>query len=275
MGGWLAYGFLPGTVSEASTVGPARPGCKSTTSGTGTPVARLPRGQRLRAPQRPNTCWCPSNGSLSLTHLQCPSTERILARKSVRGCRRGGRAAKATQHERMKIAVVGSGLAGLHVAWLLSCPEHFPPGHPLAATGAEVHLFERAPAIGFDAHSVDVCGGRGRVDVPMRGFYVSYYPRLATLYRTAGVQYARRYGGNPTSWDAVPRAPSLTNHVQRVALGRRRAPGTTHWRFSAATRHGHSAERRPSLRTTCTPGSVRPSTICVAAVRWRAHPTAG
>jgi len=114
-------------------------------------------------------------------------------------------AAAATRTNRMKVAVVGSGLAGLHVAWLLSCPEHFPPGHPLAATGAEVHLFERAPAIGFDAHSVDVCGGRGRVDVPMRGFYVSYYPRLATLYRTAGVQYARRYGGRPS-----PRGRSST-----------------------------------------------------------------
>jgi len=27
----------------------------------------------------------------------------------------------------MKIAVVGSGLAGLHIAWLLSCEEHFDP----------------------------------------------------------------------------------------------------------------------------------------------------
>ena len=93
---------------------------------------------------------------------------------------------------RLRVGVVGSGLSGLHVAWALSCAEHFPAGHPLATRPPEVHLFERASAIGFDAASVDVLGGRARVDVPMRGFYVSYYPRLATLYRATGVQFRRR-----------------------------------------------------------------------------------
>ena len=56
----------------------------------------------------------------------------------------------------MKIAVVGGGIAGLAVAWLLS--RHH-----------EVTLFERHTQPGFVAHSVAVDGVR--VDVPLRVFY--------------------------------------------------------------------------------------------------------
>jgi predicted NAD/FAD-binding protein len=104
-----------------------------------------------------------------------------------------GAAVAAEGGRRLRVGVVGSGLAGLHAAWALSCAEHYPTTHPLRARPPEVHLFERAAAIGFDAASVDVLGGKARVDVPMRGFYVNYYPRLAALYRATGVHFARRH----------------------------------------------------------------------------------
>ena len=77
----------------------------------------------------------------------------------------------------MKIAVVGSGLAGLAAAWRLS-ERH------------EVTLFERHPSPGMAVHGVEVGSGPSacRVDVPLRVFYPGYYPRLTALYRDLGVE---------------------------------------------------------------------------------------
>lgn len=65
------------------------------------------------------------------------------------------------RHER-RIAIVGTGLAGLTAARLLSESKE---------REYEVHLFEKADRIGMDAASIDVrgCDGRiHRVDSPMR-----------------------------------------------------------------------------------------------------------
>ena len=72
----------------------------------------------------------------------------------------------------MHIAVIGGGIAGLAVAWLLS-RQH------------TVTLFERHAQPGFIAHSVTVDGVR--VDVPLRVFYPGYYPTLTRLYAELGV----------------------------------------------------------------------------------------
>lgn len=72
----------------------------------------------------------------------------------------------------MKIAVIGGGIAGLAVAWMLS-KRH------------QVTLFERHAQPGFVAHSVAVEGVR--VDVPLRVFYPGYYPSLTALYADLGV----------------------------------------------------------------------------------------
>ena len=78
----------------------------------------------------------------------------------------------------MKIAVIGGGIAGLAVAWLLS-RRH------------AVTLFERHAQPGFVASSVAVDAGTGlapvRVDVPLRVFYPGYYPTLTQLYAQLGV----------------------------------------------------------------------------------------
>lgn len=64
-----------------------------------------------------------------------------------------------------RVAIIGSGLAGLSAAHLLTtkkCDDE---------EGIEVHIFEKANAIGMDSASIDVVGDDGkihRVDSPMR-----------------------------------------------------------------------------------------------------------
>lgn len=86
----------------------------------------------------------------------------------------------------MKIAIVGSGIAGLAAAWLLG-RQH------------EVTLFERHPQPGMGAFNLnygdaDAPGGgpgSARIDVPLRAFNSSYYTNLIPLYRAAGVELQR------------------------------------------------------------------------------------
>ncbi|KAJ2314382.1 hypothetical protein IWW51_005989, partial [Coemansia sp. RSA 2702] len=75
-----------------------------------------------------------------------------------------------------RIAVVGSGLAGLTTAYLLQ------------KSGCEVELFEKADSVGMDAGSLSVDGVR--VDVPFRVFTPDYYPYLYSLYSHLGIEFA-------------------------------------------------------------------------------------
>jgi predicted NAD/FAD-binding protein len=85
----------------------------------------------------------------------------------------------------LRIAVIGSGIAGLAAAWALKRCHH-------------VTLFERHSALGMDAFAVDVPGASGsqRVDVPMRVVYEAYYPNISSLYREAAIELeALEYSG--------------------------------------------------------------------------------
>ncbi|KAJ2786089.1 hypothetical protein H4R18_000121 [Coemansia javaensis] len=75
-----------------------------------------------------------------------------------------------------RVAVVGSGLAGLATA------------HMLQTGGCEVELFERADSVGMDAGSLTVDGVR--VDVPFRVMTPDYYPYLHALYGHLGIKFA-------------------------------------------------------------------------------------
>ncbi|KAF8060966.1 hypothetical protein FPV67DRAFT_1423103 [Lyophyllum atratum] len=87
----------------------------------------------------------------------------------------------------VKVAIVGSGLAGLTAAYLLSAQE--------TEVDFDVHLFEKAPGVGMDCSSISLpaFGARGedswRVDVPMRSFQGGYYPQLIALYKRLGVAF--------------------------------------------------------------------------------------
>ena len=94
--------------------------------------------------------------------------------------------------QKLRIAVIGSGVAGLSAAYLLS--EH---------GGHHVTIFEKAPALGFDQHGCELTVGKAgtaRVDVPLRvftgkpssqscvlvllfhhGLAEAYYPNLTSL----------------------------------------------------------------------------------------------
>ncbi|KAG0303421.1 hypothetical protein BGZ98_006680 [Dissophora globulifera] len=107
---------------------------------------------------------------------------------------------------KLRVAVVGSGLAGLTIAHILASL-HSDNGH--GDQGIEVELFEKAHKLGMDAASLSVtcpcikcaeAAGRkdgdpahehveGRMDVPMRSFFPEYYPNLVRLYRSAGVKF--------------------------------------------------------------------------------------
>jgi predicted NAD/FAD-binding protein len=76
-----------------------------------------------------------------------------------------------------RVAVIGSGIAGLCAAWVLK-------------TDHDVTLFERHPVLGMDAFSIDVTTDAGlqRIDVPMRVVYEAYYPNVTRLYREASIE---------------------------------------------------------------------------------------
>ena len=85
----------------------------------------------------------------------------------------------ADRHHRpdrgLGIGVVGGGLAGLAVAWLLG-RRH------------ELSLYERQPRPGFTAASLAAPGSTERIDVPLRVFYPGYYPSLVRLYQALGIR---------------------------------------------------------------------------------------
>lgn len=78
----------------------------------------------------------------------------------------------------MKIGIVGSGIAGLCAAWCLN------------RAGHKVTLFEKQPAIGMDAHSLQLDGTNGPLhgDVPSRMFNELQWPNLFRLFREIGVK---------------------------------------------------------------------------------------
>ena len=81
-----------------------------------------------------------------------------------------------TAATKTRVAVIGSGLAGLTVAYLL------------AESGLQVDIFERESKIGFGAQSIMVPIGTDqaesmRIETPMRSFSTGFYKSLLKLFR--------------------------------------------------------------------------------------------
>ncbi|KAH9075737.1 splicing factor, Prp19-binding domain-containing protein [Lactarius deliciosus] len=112
---------------------------------------------------------------------------------------------------RVKVAVVGSGLAGLTAAYLSStafqrADIQYGKDGPVEF---EVHIFEKAEALGVDSHSVSLTlpgeAGKWRVDVPMRSFRGGYYRQLIAFYTRLGVLFRRsNYSYSFSFLDALP-----------------------------------------------------------------------
>ena len=83
------------------------------------------------------------------------------------------------QHGGRRVAVVGSGIAGLSTAWLLS-------------TQYQVTLYEAEPRLGGHTHTVDVTldGRTHPVDTGFLVFNDRTYPELNGLFKYLGVTYA-------------------------------------------------------------------------------------
>lgn len=75
-----------------------------------------------------------------------------------------------------KIAIFGSGIAGLSAAWFLS-------------KDYAVTLFEREKHLGMGQKGIDIIsfGQRKRIDVPIRVFSTRYYPNLYQLSKAVGI----------------------------------------------------------------------------------------
>ncbi|KAJ7480105.1 hypothetical protein B0H11DRAFT_1725374 [Mycena galericulata] len=88
----------------------------------------------------------------------------------------------------VKVAVVGSGLAGLTAAYLLAS------AHPDDNVVFDIDLFEKTAALGMDSSSVSIGNAdqEWRIDVPMRSFQGGYYPHLIALYTKLGVSFRER-----------------------------------------------------------------------------------
>ncbi|KAL6903934.1 hypothetical protein GGI43DRAFT_421456 [Trichoderma evansii] len=85
---------------------------------------------------------------------------------------------------RSRVAIIGTGLAGLTTAYLLQQDKQ---------KRYDVTLFEQAPKLSLDAASVtlknETTGSLERVDIPPRSFNRGFYPNLCRMYDYLGVPY--------------------------------------------------------------------------------------
>ncbi|KAI8812233.1 hypothetical protein BJ742DRAFT_793421 [Cladochytrium replicatum] len=83
------------------------------------------------------------------------------------------------------VAVIGSGLAGLSVSYMLSTITN-----DANENAFDVHIYEKAASVGMDAASIELPAVGSRMDVPMRSFFPSYYPLMTALYDHLSIPYA-------------------------------------------------------------------------------------
>ncbi|KAI0271608.1 splicing factor, Prp19-binding domain-containing protein [Gloeopeniophorella convolvens] len=133
-------------------------------------------------------------------------------RSRSRSPRRDGR---APPRRVVRVAIVGSGLAGLTAAYLLHNAHQRPDArYDDGPVDFEVHIFEKAESLGMDSHSVSLTlpgeAGEWRVDVPMRSFQGGYYPQLIALYTRLGVPFRRAdFSYSFSVLDTLPTPPPV------------------------------------------------------------------
>jgi hypothetical protein len=140
------------------------------------------------------------------------------------------------------VGIVGSGLAGLTIAHLLSTHTNHPILEPSPTDSQSqsspfppqnqndkgknenkkkkikfrVHLIEKSQSLGMDSASFTINDKDSkksyRMDVPMRSFFPEYYPLLKSLYDFIGIRFA--ISDNSMSFYTVS-DPSIPNQLQQ------------------------------------------------------------
>ncbi|KAL0950477.1 hypothetical protein HGRIS_007289 [Hohenbuehelia grisea] len=151
-----------------------------------------------------------------------------------------------------KVAVIGSGLAGLTAAYELA-------RHYEAEDGIEfeVHLFEKTESIGMDSASVSLRTQSKerdwRIDVPMRSFQGGYYPRLIDLYKRIGVSFLEAdftYSFSRLAYKNTGGRQITASSIYNGASGRRGIGMPSTLRKIYAQRKDHSSSLLLAARVT-------------------------
>ncbi|GMH67608.1 hypothetical protein TrVE_jg4743 [Triparma verrucosa] len=91
------------------------------------------------------------------------------------------------KEERKRVAIIGSGIAGLASCHILG--EKY-----------DVTIFEREATLGMDSQSISIPPCTSRVDVPLRIFNPRFYPLLTKLYTSTAVSFAPCSSEFSSSW---------------------------------------------------------------------------
>ncbi|PWN33451.1 FAD/NAD(P)-binding domain-containing protein [Meira miltonrushii] len=117
----------------------------------------------------------------------------------------------------IKVAIIGSGLAGLTASHLLSQSAELRKRY-------DVHIFEKNESLGLDASSITIPHPTQqekslRVDVPMRSINAGYYPNLTRLYKSLGVKLKKTNFTFSFSSIHAPRSPFMLYNGQSGIRG--------------------------------------------------------
>ncbi|KAI3558387.1 hypothetical protein CABS02_01534, partial [Colletotrichum abscissum] len=120
---------------------------------------------------------------------QSPHWRRRILTQGMSALAQGHKALRLTHRNMsrqapLRVAVVGTGLAGLSTAYLLQNDEQ---------QRYAVTLFEQAESLSFDSASVAIreesSGSIERIDLPMRALAGGYYPNVMRMYDHLGIPY--------------------------------------------------------------------------------------
>lgn len=183
-----------------------------------------PFGMLLAAAVMPGTHWClrphchcehgldaPPPPNLDHGGLESTAIAPASALRNAHGM-------SSSPAPRERVAVVGSGLAGLLTAYLLT--------HDARERYA-VTVLESGAALSLDAASVSLSGQR--VDLPMRAFAGGFYRNLQALYDHLGVAYRAQ----PFLFEFAGSGGAHFVHASNLHQRGARPPAMSTWRYMA------------------------------------------
>lgn len=117
----------------------------------------------------------------------------------------------------IKVAIIGSGLAGLTASHLLTQTFELRKRY-------DVHIFEKNESLGLDASSISIPHPTQkdkslRIDVPMRSINAGYYPNLTRLYKRLGIKLKKTKFTFSFSSIHAPRSPFMLYNGQSGIRG--------------------------------------------------------